>query len=162
MIERIVLGGQTGADRAALDAALRLAFPCGGWCPLGRLAEDGPLPPRYPLRETPTRDYAERTRWNVRDSDGTLILCPGEPQGGSALTIVYAKIEGRPWLQVDPLDPNATPGPILAWVREHDLRVVNVVGPRESSVPGIHARAMALMEAVLMHNRSPGDETRLA
>ena len=159
MIERIVSGGQTGVDRAALDAALRLAFPCGGWCPLGRLAEDGPLPPRYPLRETPARDYAERTRWNVRDSDGTLILCSGEPEGGTALTIVFARIEGRPWLRVDPFDPDATPRSILNWVRAHDLRVLNVAGPRESTAPGIHARAMALMEAVLLANRDGEERT---
>ena len=74
MIARVVSGGQTGVDRAALDVVLRLGVPCGGWCPRGRLAEDGPLSLIYPLDETPTSEYAERTEWNVRDSDGTLIL----------------------------------------------------------------------------------------
>lgn len=82
MIAEIRSGGQTGVDRAALNVAIRLGIPCGGWCPQGRLAEDGRIPLCYPLRETPTAEYAERTMWNVRDSDGTLILTWGEPAGG--------------------------------------------------------------------------------
>ena len=75
-ITRIISGGQTGVDRAALDAAMELGLSCGGWCPKGRHAEDGVIPSRYPLQETPTADYAQRTHWNVRDSDGTVILNP--------------------------------------------------------------------------------------
>src|SRR3989442_8006923 len=82
----IVSGGQTGVDRAALDTALALGLTCGGWCPRGRRAEDGPLPARYPLRETPSASYPERTEWNVRDSDGTLVLHHGRLRGGTALT----------------------------------------------------------------------------
>ena len=74
MLTKIVSGGQTGVDRAALDSALELGFPCGGWCPKGRKAKDGPPAVRYPLTETPTGNCAERTKWNVRDSDGTLLL----------------------------------------------------------------------------------------
>src|SRR5262245_51361441 len=74
VISKIVSGGQTGVDRAALDVALELGIPCGGWCPKGRLAEDGPIPERYPLKETTLRVYPQRTEWNVRDSDGTLVL----------------------------------------------------------------------------------------
>ena len=87
-VRRIVSGGQTGVDRAALDVAKVLRFERGGWCPKGRLAEDGRIPDDYPLRETETTDYAERTKLNVRDSDGTLILTMGPPVGG--LIVTYA------------------------------------------------------------------------
>src|SRR5436305_1193025 len=83
----IFSGGQTGVDRAALDVALELGIPCSGWCPRGRRAEDGTIPPRYPLQETRSLAYPVRTRWNVRDSDGTLILTRGRPDRGTALTI---------------------------------------------------------------------------
>src|SRR5262245_54833883 len=88
---KIISGGQSGVDRAALDVALELGIPCGGWCPKGRRAEDGPLPDRYPLDETQTSFYPERTRRNVRDSDGTLILADGAAKGGTALTIELAE-----------------------------------------------------------------------
>ena len=86
MIRRIVSGGQTGVDRAALDVALSLGIPCAGWCPRGRRAEDGPIDARYPLNETPSTSYAKRTEWNVRDSDATLILARLPLGGGTALT----------------------------------------------------------------------------
>src|SRR3990172_4511968 len=109
--ERIVAGGQTGVDRAALDAALGLGLPCGGWCPRGRKAEDGPIDPRYPMEETPSDDYAERTEWNVRDADGTLVLTRGEPSGGTAFTIATARRGRSPLLVLD-LDRNPHP-PLL-------------------------------------------------
>ena len=84
---RVISGGQTGVDRAALDAAFELALECGGWVPAGRRAEDGPVDARYPLRETAAGDYETRTRLNVRDSDATLILTRGRPSGGTALTV---------------------------------------------------------------------------
>ena len=80
---RIISGGQTGVDRAALDAARAAGIACGGWCPKGRLAEDGPLPAHYPLAQTPTHRYGQRTQWNVRDSEGTLVLYWGELHGGT-------------------------------------------------------------------------------
>ena len=94
-LHKIVSGGQTGVDRAALDVALELGLPCGGWCPQGRRAEDGPIDPRYPLRETRAAAYPVRTRWNVRDSDGTLILTRGRPDRGTALTADLAKRLGK-------------------------------------------------------------------
>src|SRR5947209_13063019 len=97
MVAKIVSGGQTGVDRAALDVALELGLPCGGWCPRGRRAEDGPLPARYPLTETSWEGYPQRTRWNVRDSDGTLILTRGQPDRGTALTIKLAQRLGKPY-----------------------------------------------------------------
>ena len=136
MIERIVSGGQTGVDRGALDAALALGLPCGGWCPRGRRAEDGPIDPRYPLRETPSADYPQRTVWNVRDSDGTLVLTRGRPRGGTALTLSMAREQGRPFLILDlssPVDPET----VVRWAEEKGISVLNVAGPRESQQPGI-------------------------
>ena len=88
-------------DRAALDVALELGFPCGGWCPSGRLAEDGPLQEIYPLKETPSKAYAQRTEWNVRDSDGTLVLHRGSLSGGTALTVELTKENNKPCLVID-------------------------------------------------------------
>ncbi len=86
-IAKIISGGQTGVDRAALDVAIELELPCGGWCPRGRLAEDGTVPDRYPLQETRSAEYAERTERNVIDSDGTLIIATRPLTGGTALTV---------------------------------------------------------------------------
>src|SRR5262245_15370526 len=100
MLSRIVSGGQTGVDRAALDVALELGIDCGGWCPQGRRAEDGRIPEHYPLEETPWDGYPQRTEWNVRDSDGTLILTHGEPDRGTALTLRLADERKIPCLVV--------------------------------------------------------------
>ncbi len=133
---RVVSGGQTGVDRAALDAALALGLPIGGWCPLGRRAEDGPIPDRYPLHETPSADYGERTEWNVRDSDATLILHRGPMTGGTRLTAELARRLGKPLLARDlagPIDVRA----IADWLNANHVRVLNCAGPRESGAPGI-------------------------
>lgn len=146
-VERIVSGGQTGVDRAALDAAIALGIPCGGWCPRGRRAEGGPIPDAYPLRDTPTAAYPERTAWNVRDSDGTLVLTHGVPTGGTALTVRLARRAGKPVLVADPgQDP---PGTVAAWLLREGIRTLNVAGPRESEAPGIHDRAVSFLCGVL-------------
>lgn len=88
-------------DRAALDVALELNIPCGGWCPKGRRAEDGRIADKYPLEETPAADYQQRTEWNVRDTDGTLILTIGPVTGGTKLTVEFAQKHKRPCLVVD-------------------------------------------------------------
>jgi hypothetical protein len=147
-VAKIVSGGQTGVDRAALDVAIELNFPCGGWVPKGRRAEDGRIPPDYPLRETGGRGYSERTLLNVRDSDATLILTRGEPTGGTALTIEYAYSLDRPHLIVD-LDTASDPDEAKAWLVEHEACVLNVAGPRESSAPGIYDQAAAFMASLL-------------
>lgn len=150
-VRRIVSGGQTGVDRAALDAALASGLPCGGWCPQGRLAEDGIIPDRYPLTEAGQRGYRHRTRLNVRDSDGTLILARGSLQGGTAYTARCAEQLGRPLLVVrldDPGDIEARAASILAWAVTNRTRVLNVAGPRESQHPGIGTAARALMDAL--------------
>jgi hypothetical protein len=147
-LRKIVSGGQTGVDRAALDAALAHDVPVGGWCPKGRRAEDGPIPDRYPLRETPSEAYEQRTAWNVRDSDGTLIITEGTLEGGTALTMTAAKRQGRPVLHVRTTDPVPVPM-IRAWGEEHDVRVLNVAGPRASEVEGIYQYARTLLESFL-------------
>ena len=148
MITRLVSGGQTGVDRAALDAALDLGLPCGGWCPRGRLAEDGPIDPRYPLQETPTAEYPQRTAWNVRDSDGTLVLTRGRPRGGTALTVALAREQGRPVLVLD-LSRRPDPDRVVEWARAEAVSVLNVAGPRESQQPGIQEEARRLLVVAL-------------
>ena len=151
MIERIISGGQTGVDRAALDAALEHNFPCGGWCPLGRKAEDGAIPARYPLKETESPDYEERTERNVADADGTLALTRGEPTGGTAFTIALARGYGKPCLILDLESGDAAlPAAIQTWLRENNIRANNVAGPRESNSPGIYNMARDLLEEIIL------------
>jgi hypothetical protein len=144
-MRKVVSGGQTGVDRAALDAARALGLPCGGWCPRGRLAEDGPIDPAYPLVETPGVDYAQRTEWNVRDSDGTLVLVRGRSAGGTALTIALARRHGKPLLVLD-LTRDPSPDEALRWIEAGRIGVVNVAGPRESQNPGIGTEAREFLE----------------
>ena len=147
-IVRIVSGGQTGVDRAALDVARRRGIACGGWCPRGRRAEDGVISSRYPLIETPDTDYAQRTGWNVRDSDATLILNEGRLEGGTRLTREIACRRGRPCLVVDLDDPAPLPR-LAGWLHGAGIKVVNVAGPRESGRPGIQDRAAAFLDGLL-------------
>ena len=146
--EKIVSGGQSGVDRAALDVAAELSLPRGGWCPRGRYAEDGPISDVYPLKETPSPATAQRTEWNVRDADATLVLTEGEPSGGTAVTIQFARRHGKPCLVVD-LEENAEPGTVGRWIAEHRIAVLNVAGPRESKCPGIYRRAAAFLREAL-------------
>lgn len=147
-LHTIVSGGQTGVDRAALDAALAHGVAAGGWCPQGRRAEDGPISERYPLDETPSEAYEQRTAWNVRDSDGTLIITDGTMDGGTALTREEAKQRGRPVLHVRTDDP-APVEMIRAWGEEHDVRLLNVAGPRASEVEGIYDGARTILDQLL-------------
>ncbi len=156
---RIVSGGQTGADRAALDAAMALGLSCGGWCPHGRRAEDGVLPARYPLQETPLADYAQRTSWNVRDSDGTLLLAWGPLNGGTGETLAQAQRLGRPVLTLDPR--TADVAALRAWMAAHAIGTLNVAGPRESKAPGIYAAGRAFLERALRPERSGGPGVRM-
>lgn len=144
---RVVSGGQTGVDRAALNVALEMGIGCGGWCPAGRWAEDGPIDPRYPLVETPARDPAQRTEWNVRDSDATLILLMGRPAGGTEATIEHARRLGRPFRLCD-LERDA-PEEAAGWVRRLRPDVLNVAGPRESEAPGVHRAAVGFLRRML-------------
>ena len=134
MIEKIISGGQTGADRAALDCAIEHGIPHGGWCPKGRLAEDCPIDARYQLQETPGSSYLQRTEWNVRDTDGTVIfsITPGL-SGGSKKTLDLAKKRNKPVLHLSRHGGPASPETeLLRFIRANRIMVLNVAGPRAS------------------------------
>jgi hypothetical protein len=137
LIEKIVSGGQTGADRAALDWAIESGIPHGGWCPKGRLAEDGPISTRHNLTESTSSNYIQRTEWNVRDSDGTIVFSI-EPmlKGGSKKTIEFAKKHKRPVIHISRKTGQPTEK-LLEFIRTNRIRILNVAGPRESKEPEI-------------------------
>jgi predicted Rossmann-fold nucleotide-binding protein len=147
MFARVVSGGQTGVDRAALDVAREKGLPLGGWCPKGRRAEDGVLDLRYLLIETPSEEYFQRTEWNVRDSDGTLVLTRGTPTEGTAFTIEIAKKLRKPCLVLDVAEAPSESA-VKAWANENNVRVLNVAGSRESKCPGIYAQAAEFLRKV--------------
>ena len=147
---KIISGGQTGVDRAALDVGLALGLAVGGWCPQGRRAEDGPIPDRYPLVETPERNYPARTRRNIEDSDGTLILNLGTLDGGTALTVAHARQIGKPCLIVA-LEAEIEPATFRDWRAANHITVLNVAGPRESKRPGVYAAAYRCLAALIQH-----------
>jgi hypothetical protein len=145
---RIISGGQTGVDRAALDAALELGLEIGGWCPKGRRSEDGTVPAKYPLKETISSFYLERTEFNVRDSDGTLILTlDGAKSPGTLQTIKIAQRRGMP---LTCMEINTTPQIcLIEWLNKYKIQTLNVAGPRESKFPGVYEKAKAwLIEAL--------------
>ncbi|MHC4218288.1 MAG: putative molybdenum carrier protein [Planctomycetota bacterium] len=148
MLKKVISGGQTGVDQAALDAAAEAGVPGGGWCPKDRWSEAGPIDQRYPLTETPTSEPNQRTDFNVRDADGTLIIAPGPLTGGTALTHRIAHHRHKPCLVVD-LRTQASPELIRRWIRMNDIRTLNVAGPRESGHPGIYEKALELLRRVL-------------
>ena len=149
MITKLVSGGQTGADIAALDVALRHGFQHGGWCPEGRKSLDGPLPARYQLTETPSDNYLQRTEWNVRDTDGTVVFTLArEATGGSLKTIGFAKKHRKPCLHI-PRNSGYYEDPALIlqrFVDEHGIKTLNVAGSRESKEPGIYQWVMEVLE----------------
>ena len=143
MLLKIISGGQSGVDRAALDAALAAGLELGGWCPKGRRAEDGPIADYYPLTETKCKAYRARTRWNVRDSDATLILCDVEPTGGTALTIEYCRQLNKPFLICSPASGSIQDP--LEWITFHKLKILNVAGPRESADMPVYEAARVFL-----------------
>jgi hypothetical protein len=148
-------GAQTGVDRAALDAALRLGLPIGGWVPRGRLAEDGQVPARYgQLREAESPEYATRTRMNVQATDATLVLRMGPARGGTLETLETARGLGRPMLEIDleVTDAAGAAKSVILWLQglfssRSSLRH-NVAGPRASQAPTSYARAKAVLDLV--------------
>lgn len=155
-VKKVVSGGQSGVDRAALDVAMALGIPHNGWCPKGRRSEDGVISAVYQLQETPKTDYRQRTEWNVRDSDGTLILTRGEPTGGTAATIKFADDYRKPCLVLDLLK-TADVDSVRSWLNENSVRVLNVAGPRESGCPGIHGQVTEFLRRCL-ETRSVNDD----
>ena len=154
MIKRVVSGGQTGADRGGLDAAIHCDVTHGGWCPKGRAAEDGVIPARYELKETGSTDYSRRTEANVVDSDATVVFSYGKPTGGTALTITLCERHERPYVFVDliKLKESQAIALICSWLAEmsgDSIRVLNVAGSRESRSPGIASSVKRIMTNVL-------------
>jgi Circularly permutated YpsA SLOG family len=157
----IVSGGQTGADRAALDFAIENDRPHDGWCPLGRLAEDGPIGPRYRLRETPRRRYTERTEWNVRDSDATVAFSIArDPIGGTALTLAIARRMGKPSLHLSRDEAAESAGDLdtaisssarrlVDFLTSHSIRRLNVAGPRASQEIDVGSFVRGVLQAAL-------------
>lgn len=149
----IISGGQTGADRAALDAALAAGCLCGGWCPAGRLAADGVIPAFYPLQELAGAGYRKRTRQNVIDSDGTLLTVAGgiQPRSGTALTRDFCRQYGKSHLVVDSaeLTPAAAAAQAVEWLRREHIRVLNVAGPSGNRTPPIYPFTYATVAALL-------------
>lgn len=147
LLEKIVSGGQTGADRAALDAAIAFGIEHGGWCPRGRRAEDGSIPLRYHLTETPRKEYRQRTAWNVRDSDGTLLLVRRKIKGGTRYTLQCIEEAGRPFLAVNP-DQGAGTADVLQWLEKNSIRVLNIAGPRASSDQAVYHSSRIFLDVL--------------
>jgi hypothetical protein len=163
MIKRIVSGGQTGADRAALDVAIKLGIAHGGWVPRGRLTENGELPQKYHLKETSSTHYSVRTEKNVVDTEGTLILSHGPLAGGSEYTREMAVRHRRPWIHID-LDRTAAfhaATAINKWILQKKIEILNVAGPRASEDPSIYQDTLNILESVyylgLVENNMTGD-----
>jgi hypothetical protein len=155
-IDRIVSGGQTGADRAALDFAIAHHIKHGGWCPAGRKAEDGVIDSRYQLEETPSKSYSQRTKWNVRDSDGTVVFTISDRlQSGSRTTVQFARKLGKPWLHLAANRPRVDHAVILRrFIGQNGIRSLNVAGPRKSDEPEIGKFVTATLRRVLAPRRT--------
>jgi hypothetical protein len=134
---KIISGGQTGVDRAALDVALNQGIESGGWCPTGRLDEFGEIPDRYPLKELENGGFPERTLQNVKDSDGTVIIYSGKLSGGTEQTVRFCVEQQRPRLLIHaskiPVEEAARL--IANFVRENKIDILDVAGPRQSEWP---------------------------
>ncbi len=153
-IRKIISGGQTGTDQAALKAGQKLGFKTGGWCPPGRICENGKIPPEYQLQETESErsdkatqiPRSQRTEFNVRDSDATLILLPQHiiPDEGTDCTIKFAAELDKPYLIVDPYIPDA-PEIIIEWLNQTSAEILNIAGPSETNSPGINTKVYNLL-----------------
>jgi hypothetical protein len=148
MLKKIISGGQTGVDRAALDAAIRMGISHGGWIPKGRLTEDGPLSEIYHLDEMETDSYPERTEKNVVISDGTLIISRGPLSGGTDYTRKMVLKHGKQMLHIDPaLHSNLLDAASLvsSWIEMQKIEILNVAGPRASKDPDIYGQALGIL-----------------
>ncbi|PIE63429.1 MAG: hypothetical protein CSA25_00380 [Desulfobacter postgatei] len=151
LLKKIVSGGQTGADRAALDFAIKFNIPHGGWITKGRRTESGPLPGFYNLKEMNSRDYPARTRQNILDSDGTVIIARGPLTGGSALTHAFAQKTGKWVCRINLLEQDAFEAALIlhAFIVDHGIRVLNIAGPRASHDPDIYCDVKNILTTVL-------------
>ncbi len=151
ILEQIISGGQTGADRAALDTAIKFNIPHGGWISRGRRTEEGPLSDKYRLREMASGDYPSRTRQNILDSDGTAIIARGPLTGGSKLTHTAARLAGRSVCRIDLMTQDIFEAALIlhSFVVENHLKVLNVAGPRASHDPAIYFDVKSVMESML-------------
>ncbi|MEM7026893.1 MAG: putative molybdenum carrier protein [Pseudomonadota bacterium] len=144
----IISGGQTGVDRAALDAAIQYRVSHGGWCPKGRLAEDGQIPMHYQLTETDTDAYPQRTKMNVQSADGTLIIFKHIMTSGTALTLKFVKQLVKPNFILD-IDQQINIDKVNNWMNQNTISTLNIAGPRESTTPGIYADSKKIIEAII-------------
>jgi len=148
---KIISGGQTGVDRAALDVALKHGMECGGWCPAGRLDELGKIPDRYPVRELEQGSFAERTLQNVRDADGTVVIFKNGLHGGTEFTVQCCKQLQRPHLLIDAaqVSSEAASRLLADFVREREIEMLNVAGPRQSEWPEGYEYAVRVLYDLL-------------
>ena len=151
MISKIISGGQTGVDQAALDVTITLGIPHGGWIPKGRKTENRALPDKYRLKEMPTSSYAKRTKQNVIDSEGTLIISLGPLTRGSELTHKTAMLHDRPRLHIDlgTLNTLQAVKTVRSWIVRHGIKILNIAGPRASENPDIYDVAAKALKAVV-------------
>jgi len=151
MLEKIISGGQTGVDRAALDAALAADFPCGGWCPEDRRSDDGRIPEQYPVRVLPGAGYKDRTLKNLMEADGTAIIYFGDLEAGTEATAYFCMKKGRPYKLIDGDEiPVERAAELLSdFIRRCNIRVLNVAGPRAASKPQAYGYALALVQGLL-------------
>jgi hypothetical protein len=151
-VEKIISGGQTGADRAALDFAIKKNIPYGGWLPKGRKTEDGTLPLNYNLQEMTTGDYSKRTEMNVFDSDGTVIVSNGFLKMGSALTREFAIKHNKPWIHLDMkgLSLKEAADGLISWLAENEIKVLNVAGPRAGNDSTIYETTLRLLGSAFL------------
>ncbi|CAF0856534.1 unnamed protein product [Rotaria sp. Silwood1] len=161
MLKKIITGGQTGVDRSALDVAIELNYEYGGWCPRGRKAEDGMIDSiKYAnLKETSTDQYSQRTEFNVRDSNGTLIIGDGGEDAldrGSKLTIDMTKKYKKPLFMVNlnEEDNSVNETKIIEWLLTNKIEILNIAGPREETMPGIYKRAESVLRSLLQKIKS--------
>jgi hypothetical protein len=148
---KIISGGQTGVDRAALDVALKHGIECGGWCPAGRLDEFGRIPDQYPLQALDAGGFTERTLQNVKDSDGTIIIYPCTLGGGTEQTVRFCQELQRPYQLIDAAKISAEDAAklIADFVRDHEIDLLNVAGPRQSEWPEGYGCAFRALDEFL-------------
>ena len=159
---KIVSGGQTGADRAGLDSAIDWGIAHGGWCPKGRKAEDGAIPQSYDLLESTSANYLQRTEWNARDADATVIFTlRSDLTGGSKKTAEFAQKHGKPWIHLnEEIGIEACATQLKSFIAEYDVKVLNVAGSRGSKEPRVATFVRAVID-LLLEGTDANQKTRI-